>query len=161
MQPPDILAEFTVPETRVFFAINVADLAGAQKVADMIRRDVPLPEIESAFTPADSFHATSIAGTPPMKRGDSPLLDDVLFSLEIGEVSEPIPVGSTFTVAKVLKVEPDRVIPFEEALNTVLPQMVDVRQAEALENELAEARRTYPVTIHEDALNKVRPRRPQ
>jgi len=155
------IAEFTRPETRVFFAINVASLDAAQKVAEMMRRDAPLPEIESAFTPADSFQSTPINGTPPMKYGDSPLLDDVLFSLALGEVSDPIPVNSTYTVAKVLKIEPAEVIPLEVAQNTIIPQMVDARQAAELERVIAEARRNHPVTIHQDALSKVRPRRPK
>jgi hypothetical protein len=53
------------------------------------------------------------------------------------------------------------VIPLEEAQNTIIPQMVDARQAVELERVLAEARRNHPVTIHQDALNKVRPRRPR
>jgi hypothetical protein len=154
------IAEFTLPETRSFFAINVNSLAAAQEVADMMRRNIPVAQIEKAFTPADSFHATPEAGTPPMKYGDSPLLDEVLFSLELGEVSEPVPVGATFTVAKPVAIIPPKVTPFEEMRERISAEIVEARLQEALEEKIAEARRKYPITINQDALSKVRPRRP-
>lgn len=154
------IAEFTQPESRVFVAVNVNNLAAAEEAADMLRRNIPIAQIEKAFTPSDSFHATPESGTPPMKRGDSPMLDDVLFSLELGEVSDPVPVGVSFTVAKPVKIDPPKVVPLEEVRQTILSQIVDIREAKGVEAAVAEARQKYPVTIDPSALSKVRPRRP-
>lgn len=141
------IAEFTTPETRRFLAVNCANREAAGRAAEMLRAGRAIEEVVAAFAPADSVRTTGRAGTPPMKKGESPALDDVLFALGPGEVSDPIPVGTSFTVAQVIEIVPEQVKPFEDVRVDVQVEMVD-RRIEPLQAKLLEeARVTYPVHI--------------
>lgn len=154
------LAEFSVPETRRFVAINLSSLEAARRAAAMLAEGKSVADIQSSFAPGDSVRATGEAGTPPMTKGQSPLLDDVLFALPLGGVSSPVAVGTSFTVAKVIEIVPPVVKPFEEVKVAIQVGIVDEREKVRLDEMIAEAEKRWPVTIHSDALKDVRPTRP-
>jgi hypothetical protein len=155
------IAQFTEPETRRFVAVNVQSSSAGEKAARMLRAGTSVADIGASFAPADSFRATGEAGTPPVPRGNSPLLDDVLFELAVGEVSGPIPVGNTFTVAKVVEITPEQVKPFEEVQLSIQASMVDDREKVRLDEMVAEAEKRWSIAIDAEALKKVRPVRPR
>lgn len=149
------IAEFTTPEARRFLAINSVNRAAATRAAELLRAGRPVEEIVATFGPADSVRTTGRAGTPPMKKGESPALDDVLFALGPGEVSGPIPVGASFTVAQVIEIIPPEVESFEEVRVDLQVEMVDRRIEPLQARMLEEARLTYPVNIDVAALRKL------
>ncbi|MEZ4650556.1 MAG: peptidyl-prolyl cis-trans isomerase [Candidatus Eisenbacteria bacterium] len=141
------LAEFTSPEARRFVAFNSKTAAAAARAAEMMRNGMPMAEVAAQFGPEENVQATGDSGTPPMTMGQSAALDDVLFALDLGDVSDPIPVGDTFTVAKVIEIIPAEVAPFEDVRVDLQVQLVDER-VEPLQKEMLEkARETYPVNI--------------
>ncbi|MCA9755868.1 MAG: peptidyl-prolyl cis-trans isomerase [Candidatus Eisenbacteria bacterium] len=149
------LDEFTSPEARRFVAFNATTEAAAARAAELMRAGVPMAEVVAQFGPEDNVQATGDSGTPPMTKGQSAALDHVLFALGLGDVSDPIPVGDTFTVGKVIEILPAEVEPFEDVRVDLQVRMVDER-VEPLEKEmLAKARETYPVHIDVAAIRKI------
>ncbi|MEZ4653182.1 MAG: peptidyl-prolyl cis-trans isomerase [Candidatus Eisenbacteria bacterium] len=155
------IAEFTTPESRVFVAINVKTEEAARKAARLLRSGMPLDEIKKQFAPADSFFSTPPTGTSPMVEGASPRLDDVLFALRLNEVSEPVPIGNSWTVGQPIRIIPESVQPLDEVRGKIIATIVDQRQEEELAKALAEARKEYPISINQSALAKVRPSKPR
>lgn len=151
------IAEFTHPERRRFVAINVAQWDRANEIAKRLRAGESIDDIGRQYAAADtSFRSTGSKGTPPMQYGQSPALDDVLFSIGLNEVSDPIPVGRTFTVAKVIDIQPETVTPFEQARDQIQGQITADRLAKRVEVLREQARKLYPVKINWEALRRIR-----
>jgi len=147
--------EFTTPEARRFVAVNTTTREAAARAEDMLRAGRPLAEIVGTFGPEENVQSTGDAGTPPITKGDSPALDDVIFALGMGEVSGPVPVGQTFTVAKVVDIIPGEIEPFEDVRTELQIKLVD-RAIEPLEKDMIEeARKKYPVDIDVAVLRKL------
>lgn len=155
------LSEYSTPERRRFQAIGSADLATAAEISRLLRAGESVAAIEARFAARDtSFQSTGEAGTPPFLRGQSPMLDEVLFALPTGGVSDPIDIGGRYTVARVLEIVPYEERSFEsvreELVNKVRAELAEVR----LRQMMVEARQEFPVQVDEAALQRVRLRRP-
>jgi len=149
--------EFTSPETRRFVAINVPDVATATEISTRVGSGEDFMTLVQEYSAADSrIRATDAVGTPAMLYGQSPALDDVLFNIELREVSPPIPVGESFTVARVIEIKPLSVKSFDEARIEIQRGIVDERTEVRLQELRDQARKAYPLVIDPDALRKVR-----
>lgn len=152
------LAEFATAETRRFVAINVRDQEVARKARALLVAGKATEEIRRAVAAGDtSWATTGDSGTPPLTYGRSPMLDDVIFNLPMNGVSEPLPVGSTWTVAKVIEINPFVQKPFEEVKIALQSRIVDQRLGPWMKQRLAQARSEHPVTIDWAVVDRARP----
>jgi len=149
--------EYREPERRSFVAINVSSLAAAQKVVALLEEGRLAGQLELEFSAADSFQSTGSAGTPPMTREEAgSVLSDAFFALGDGGISDPIPFGDTFTVGKVVMIDPARTVPFEEVKIKLQIGMVDKLADAKLDEMIEGARAAHPVVLSEEALREVR-----
>ncbi len=156
------LPEFAEQERRRFVAINLNDRGKAQRAAELLRAGKSTEEVRVTVAAADtSWKSTGDAGTPLLTYGRSPLLDDVIFRLPLNGVSDPIPVGNGYTVAKVIELLPFRQKPFDEVKITIQTGMVDKRVGARLKELLDEGRKRHPVTIDWEAVDRARLRAPE
>lgn len=150
-------AEYQEPEQRRFVGVNSARWENALKAGDLLRAGKTPEEIRSALSPSDStIQITSSAGTGLLKQGDSPLLDRFIFKLPLHGVSDPIPVGYTFTVAKVVEILPARTRTVEEAAPEIAASIGTARFDSVKAVYVADARQKYPVEIHWDVVRRAR-----
>ena len=78
---------------------------------------------------------------------------DALFSLEIGNVSDPVSVENGFVVVKLEKIIPARQKELAEVRELLSERIRRIRKDEALDALLSEWREEFPVVINEKALS--------
>lgn len=159
------LEQWTQPERRRFVAANVPDYDKAYEISEAMRAGASIDEITQRFGVGDlQYRSTGPAGTPPLAFGESPMLDGVLFSMSLDEVSEPIAITvdgvQTYTVVRLVEVLPESVVPLEEADTKIRTTIVDSRIPAYLDGLLDDAKHRYPVTIHWDVVRSSRLRPP-
>lgn len=155
------IAEYSQPEARRFVAVNLSDRTRAQGAARLFKDGKTPEEIQSAIAPADtSFKSTGSRGTPALTYGKSPALDDVLFRLPLNAVSDPIPVGATWTVAKVIEIQPYQERGFSEVKGDIQSKVVEQRLPGRLAEILEAAKKTFRYDIVWAELMRSRVRRP-
>lgn len=151
------MSSFSTPEKRRFVAVNFADRNRALAARQLILQGKTPEELATTLAAADtSFKTTGSGGTPALSYGSSPLLDDVLFKLPLNAVSEPIPVGNSWTVAKVVEIEPYQETSFEEARTTIQVKVVEQRLPATVKEIVAKERAQVDVRIDRSALRTVR-----
>jgi len=153
--------EFSEPEKRRFLAINAGTHAVALRARDLLREGKTPTVVKSMLLAEDAtVSGTGDQGTPPYANGQSPLLDPYLFKLGLNGVSEPIPVGDRYTVAKVVEIIPAAIKSLEEASPAIVNRETIARADSLFAAQVAQARAEFPVRINEEALQQVRVRRP-
>lgn len=154
-------SEHMEPERRRFIGVNSARWESALKAGDLLRGGKSPEEVFDALAQSDTtVQITASHGTELLAFGQSPLLDRFLFKLPLNGVSDPIPVGYTFTVAKVVEILPARTKDFDEAKEAIQSKLAGAREDSVKALVLADARQKYPVTIHWDVIRKARPTPP-
>lgn len=146
------IEDYTSPEARRFFVVNLGSWRAAKEASEMMKDGAEFEEVRDAFQPDDNFRGQD--ATPPMVRQTGPL-EDVIFDLEEGEVSEPIDVGGSYTVAKVLEIIPALVDPFEDVQLDIQVELVDQISERKKKEEMDAARERHPVTIDPAALREL------
>lgn len=155
-------SDYAQAEARRFVAINLGNPSSAARAAALLRSGKSCAEIQREVAPSDtSWKSTGDAGTPWLTYGRSPLLDDTLFRLPLGGVSDPIAVGPSYTVAKVAEIRPFAQKSFDEVKVSIQMKMVDQRVDGYLRELLAQAREANPVTIDWKVVDRVRLKPPQ
>jgi parvulin-like peptidyl-prolyl isomerase len=150
-------SQFMEPERRRFIGVNSAKWENALKAKELFKAGRSPEEIHDLLAPGDTtIQITTSKGTDLMSFGQSPLLDRFLFKLPLNGVSDPIPVSLTFTVAKVVEIEPSRQKTFEESKDEIQETVGGAKEDSVRALVLAEARENYPVTIHWDVVRQAR-----
>jgi peptidyl-prolyl cis-trans isomerase SurA len=118
--------EFALNEERQFESLEGFDLDKALKVAEDLRQGKDLKEVikESGFIP-NVFTASQ--GGELRKE-----LEDVLFGLKPGEVSEPIQITSSFYVFQLLKIIPAHRQPISRVQNAIHELLYEKKMQEAM-----------------------------
>jgi len=139
--------DYQEPERRRFVAINSAVWDNAVRASEMLRAGRGVDEVASALAADTTLKSTGSAGTNLLTYGQSPLLDRFLFRLPAGGVSDPIRVGGSFTVAKVVEIQPARLKPFEEVSTSIQAMIGSTRADSILAILKEESREKHPVRI--------------
>jgi parvulin-like peptidyl-prolyl isomerase len=99
-----------------------------------------------------------------VSRGVFPELDSVIASLKPNQLSNPVPFRGAFSILKVSERKEARLKTFEEARADVQARVHAEKVRKGLEETIAELKKTYPVTLNEQALEKLgqgkKPRKP-
>lgn len=83
-------------------------------------------------------------------------LQDVVFDLDVGKISEPFPAPSGFAIVEVLKKYPERLREFSELGDTVKNDILTMRQEARLEALLEEVRATVKIEWADQNLQYVK-----
>jgi parvulin-like peptidyl-prolyl isomerase len=145
-------------EGRRALALHVKSRELALEAARRLRRgDDPEAVYQDLLREDSTAVFTGKAGTSRLYTyGESPQLDPILFSLKVGEVSDPIPVGGGYTVLKLLEIRPEGVRPLDEVREEIRTYLWTVKADEELNRLIEAARDTLPIRIHRDALAKMK-----
>ena len=144
-------------EGRRFVAVNVTDRNVADGVARRLAKGDDAEETFAWTQMADSTATwTGPQGTPFHLRGEHPLLDGVLFSLEAGKVSPPIPNLGGFTVAKLLEIRPAGTQSLEDVRTSIATYLWDRKSDELLTGWIDAVRDTIRLRVDEKAVARVR-----
>jgi len=79
-------------------------------------------------------------------------IEDVVFALEVGEISDVIKTEFGFHILKVLDKRPEIIKPIEEVKEDIIQTLLPIKQKEAFENLLEELKSKTEIEINEEAL---------
>lgn len=79
-------------------------------------------------------------------------IEDVVFTLEVGEISDVIKIEFGFHILKVLNKKPEIIKPIEEVKEDIIQILLPIKQKEAFENLLEELKSKVEIQINEEAL---------
>ncbi|MBU1699893.1 MAG: peptidyl-prolyl cis-trans isomerase [Candidatus Eisenbacteria bacterium] len=148
---------YNSPERRSFLAYHVKDRQLAEEIGAWLRAGDAPEEIWTRARERDSTAAwTTLSGTRFYSKGESRDLDEVLFLLGKDEVSDPIPFSGGYTIARILKVEDPKLIPFDDMKQKLKNELWRDKADKYLDVLIAAARDSLPIVVHEGALSKVR-----
>ncbi len=151
------LDRYHQPERRRFVAIGSSSRDNAVMAAELMRQGLSVEQVQARLAPKDdSIEVIGGEGTPLLAYGTSPMLDDVLFRLPPGGVSDPIPVGQSFTVAKVLEIVAEGPQPYEEVFRDMRREISQARADSLLQALLDSRRDEFQVEINWDAVWQAR-----
>jgi parvulin-like peptidyl-prolyl isomerase len=119
-------AEFNLTEEREFQSLAGSDEAKARKIIDDLRQGKAVDEVvkESAFT-LNVFNARK---NGELKKD----VEDVLFSLKSGEVSEPVKIKDSYYVFQLLKIKPTRQQALSEVQEAIHANLYEKKMQEAM-----------------------------
>jgi peptidyl-prolyl cis-trans isomerase C len=149
--------------------IDTADSTVAALAARTWRTGKDFADVESMVLGLDGA-ARTVAGSPETPRGQSDVLDQIIFAetTKIGDVIGPVWLEATvdesgntspprWTVARILDVKPERFMTYDEAQALVAEHTKTSLTEEALKAVLAECRTRFNVKVDEAAVAAVDP----
>jgi len=81
-----------------------------------------------------------------------PEIEEVVFALEVEELSEVLKTDFGFHILKITEKKPETVKAFEEVKEDIIQTLLPIKQKEAFENFLEELKGKTEIEINEDAL---------
>jgi len=146
---------FMVPESVSIAAIGVSEREHAEELHDLLIAGVDFADVASRGKELDP-DSYAAPHTPFMPRGSFPESDSLLFALEVGEVSDVVPVGKGFQLYKVLQRRPPRPVRRIELEDSVLIERAQaVADIEAQDRAIARLRERFPVVMNEELVARV------
>jgi parvulin-like peptidyl-prolyl isomerase len=136
-------ADFTKPATVSLQEISIPDDAGGLTLAQEIVQRARANEDFSSLARTHSAAPTAESGGDlgEISQGDmSPDLENVAFSLAVGEVSDPIRIGDGYRIVKVVARTGGSVVPFATAKERLRSAMMASRFQEAYDTYIADVR---------------------
>ncbi|MHC2994344.1 MAG: peptidylprolyl isomerase [Candidatus Atribacteria bacterium] len=79
-------------------------------------------------------------------------IEDVIFALEVGEISDVIQTEFGFHILKLLDKKPEIIKPIEEVKEDIVQTLLPIKQKEAFENLLEELKSKSEIEINEELL---------
>ncbi|MBD3236996.1 MAG: hypothetical protein GF330_09850, partial [Candidatus Eisenbacteria bacterium] len=79
-----------------------------------------------------------------------------LFRISEGEVTDPVPVGNRFGVARVEKIEAAEMVPFERVAEQIIEQLSQARADSLLSAYISQRREAMPIEINEEVFAQLR-----
>ncbi len=79
-------------------------------------------------------------------------IEDVVFALEVGKISDVIQTEFGFHILKLLDKKPEIIKPIEEVKEDIIQILLPIKQKEAFENLLEELKSKTEIEINEEAL---------
>jgi peptidyl-prolyl cis-trans isomerase SurA len=142
--------EFTRPATISLKEIFVPEDAGGLRLARELVERARAGEDFASLARAHSQSPTADSGGDlgEITRGDmSPELEEVVFPLPVGSVSDPIPVQDGYRILKVVAKTSGSVIPFETAKERLRSQLLNARFQEEYATYIAGLREKADIEL--------------
>ena len=142
------LGDFARPERVRLRQILTEDKATAEEALRELAAGKPFEEVARRLSRDPSAAAGGYQGE--LSRGDlPPAFTEIIFALKPGEVSRLVPAEYGFHIFQVMERQPAQVVPLEQARGEILSKLRQDRADRLLRSLVQEARRRYPVAIHE------------
>ena len=142
------LGDFARPERVRLRQILTEDKATAEEALRELAGGKPFDEVARRLSRDPSAAAGGYQGE--LSRGDlPPAFTEIIFALKPGEVSRLVPAEYGFHIFQVVERQPAQVVPLEQARGEILGKLRQDRADRLLRSLVEEARRRYPVAIHE------------
>jgi parvulin-like peptidyl-prolyl isomerase len=119
-------AEFSLPEEREFQSLSGTDESGAHKAVESLKggKDMKTVAKESAF----SLNVFSARPNGELKKD----VEEVLFNLKSGDVSEPIKIKDNYYVFQLLKIKPAHQQALSEVQEAIHATLYEKKMQEAM-----------------------------
>ena len=140
-----------VPEGRSGMAVVCASLDKAREAHEALLAGKDWSEVLPAYC-VDQFLIRQHGDTTVKYQNRPGRFVDQLFSLQVGEFSEPVATEGGFAVVQLTKIEPPHERTFEEARDLMEQQIREHRENEAFQRLLSEWRQEFPVVVYEDRM---------
>jgi len=142
--------EFTKPATVTLQEILVNEEAGglvlARQLVERARAGEDFPTLARTYSSAPSRAQGGDVGQ--VAKGDlNPELEKVAFALDVGAVSDPLPVGGGYRTVKVLAKTAGSVVPFETAKDQVRDRIMMSRFEKEYEAYMQDLRKNATVEL--------------
>lgn len=146
-----------MPGRRRYVLYVVADWDAALAAREVLAREA---DPARAFTEiqridADATWLGENGLTVSEDRVSNPM-DRQIFRLELGGITDPVPVGNRFGVARVEEIEPVRTVPFERVAEPIIEQLSQARADSLLNVYISERRAVTPIEIREEIFAQLR-----
>ncbi len=150
-------SEFVHPERRRFLGLATEKWDTAVKAGDLLRAGRKMSEVGRELSRTDpSVKTPGDTPTDPLTFGLSPMLDRFIFTLPLNGVSDPIPIGNGFTVAKVVEIDQAGTQPFDEVKESIREKLGTARVDSILKVVLDDARPHHTIKAHWDVIRQAR-----
>ncbi len=101
------------------------------------------------------MHGRIERGVPIKGLGDVPELEDAIFSLRVGEVSEPVKTALGYHLVRVDELNPETAKPFEEVKAEIATVLTNTRREGVRDRVLAELKSEYGVVYLSESKGQV------
>jgi hypothetical protein len=149
--------EFREPERRRCLLARVPEWDGAEKAARILQ-ETSSPRDALARVSREVANAT--VGSPDgftVYQGQfATPIENQLFRLSPGEVTDPFPAEGGFAVARLEEIFPGRTPPFEEVAEKVIDQLGEQAADSLFKSLLSERGKSTPIHVNEEVFRKVR-----
>jgi parvulin-like peptidyl-prolyl isomerase len=133
--------KLTLPEQRVFTALVTDDERTCQKVYVLLKDGIPLEEAAQKMSQEANKLTLS-------KNGElRPEVEEILFSLSIGEVTKPLKSNNRFYIFRLDTISPSRLPSLSEAHNKIYDYLFEKKMQEKLSNWLADLKKKAFIKI--------------
>lgn len=152
------IERFRIPERRRYVAVGGPTIELARQAGDFLREGMAPTSVGAKLkegAPTLLIEVTPDTGMGLARRGNMPNLDDTIFSLPKGKVSEPLPDRGGYSVVRVDEILPARTQPFDEVRTTLENEVIASREMAAVTEIARKAASMFPVTIDRDALSNM------
>jgi hypothetical protein len=142
--------DFTQPATVTLKEIAIPDEAGGLRLAQEIVERARAREDFASLARTHSASPTAESGGDlgEIVQGDmSPQLQEVAFSLSVGEVSDPIRIGDGYRILKLVARTDESVVPYATAKNQLRNMIMASRFEDAYEAFMAELREGQDIEL--------------
>ena len=145
---------FREPEQARVSRIIVKTEPEAKAVAAELKRGKSFADLAKAKS-IDQMTAQAGGDLGFLARGVFPEQDSLIASLKLNQASDPVPFRGAFCILQVTERKEARFKTYEEARTDVQTRVHAEKVKKALEETIAELKKTYPVTLDEKALEKL------
>ena len=149
------LEELSEPEKRNFAIILLDNEGEARRVSMLAQKGQEFSVLARRFS-KDEKAKENGGQTGLVTKGNYPELDDVVFSMKEGEVSDPIKTSRGWVVVKVLEIKKGKVPRFEEIALKIKKKILEEKAEKLLNEKLEEWKKDYNIEIFEDNLKKAK-----
>jgi parvulin-like peptidyl-prolyl isomerase len=145
---------FKVPEKRSFGVVLTSDREKALEAYDKIIHGERFPSVVQAYSIDEETKAQD-GRTKLMIKGEQPEFDEVGFALvNVGDVAEPFQSSKGWVVLKLLELQKERQLSYEEAQSSIRSALQTIKAEERLQQKLAEWKKGMDIVVYENNLRK-------
>lgn len=147
---------FRIPERRKFVALAFPGVETARDAAARLAQgQAPSRIAEALQTPGMTVAATPDTGLGWVRYGENPRFDAKIFSMDEGEVTEPLLDGSLYSVLRLDGILPARTRTLDEARPELEQEILGPREKAAIRRHAERLRGSVPVWIDRKAIGEI------
>ncbi|MBD3161149.1 MAG: hypothetical protein GF346_03110 [Candidatus Eisenbacteria bacterium] len=152
----DRIERYRLPERRKFVLVAASDRAVAEAARERLLRGALPGEIASALQRPDvEMVVTPDTTTGWVAYGDNPTIDNVIFGLPEGRVSDPVLDRGLHAVVRVEEISPAHTQSFESVEVGLRREIIELRRRDFVADLADSLRDRYPIEIDREAIRAI------